>query len=67
MSESGFHKTTRLGIERSIREAFESGDMQLTNYHLDLYPTGRPRPEMSLELARHVAQLSNIVELRRVA
>lgn len=53
MSETGFEKTTRLGLERAIIDFFNAQDIRSVNEKLDIYPTGRPRSEVSLEVARH--------------
>ena len=67
MTESGFSKVTREGIERNIDEAVNAGDGGLVNYNLDLWPTGRPREEITLEAAHHIAKgctpLKNVVAL----
>ena len=41
--ESAFELSTRQGIERDITEAFEAGDMALTNTKLEIWPYGRFR------------------------
>lgn len=43
MSESGFHKVVREGIERNIAQALAAGDSDLANAQLDIWPYGRPR------------------------
>lgn len=55
MSESGFAKVTREGIERMITAAHQAGDSNLASEKLDIWPTGFPRPEISAELAHHIA------------
>lgn len=55
MSESGFQKVTREGIERSITDAANAGDSNLANDQLDKWPTGHSRKEISLEAAHHIA------------
>lgn len=51
MSESKFSQVTREGIERNITEAYEAGDINLTNEQLDIYPTGHPRPEIVMDIS----------------
>lgn len=64
MTESGFHKVTREGIERNITVAQNAGDAALANYHLDRHPSGHLRSEVSLEVAHAIA--SNCTPLRKV-
>lgn len=56
MSESGFHKVTREGLERNILEAYTAGDIKLANDYLDKYPTGHERKLISLEAAHYIAK-----------
>lgn len=58
MLESGFEKTTRLGLEARIRDHFTAGDIKVVDELLDIYPSGRTRPDMSLEQARHAANMA---------
>lgn len=53
MSESHFQRVTRQGIEGNINQAYEKEDMHLVNEQLDIWPYGRPRPAVSLEVARY--------------
>lgn len=62
--ESSFAQVTREGIERTINEAVNAGDMNLADAQLDIYPTGFSRPEISLEQAHEIAKHSQ--PLRKV-
>lgn len=56
MGESHFERVTRQGIETRIGEALLAGDSNLMNEQLDIWPTGRPRPTVSLEAARYAVK-----------
>lgn len=55
--ESGFSKVTREGIERNIIEALAANDIDLVNAQLDIYPTGRPRPDEPYVLEDRLEEL----------
>ncbi len=64
MAESHFERVTRRGIETRITDAHNAGDSNLANAQLDIYPTGRPRPELSLEVARHAVDAQSRLTLQ---
>lgn len=59
MSETPFNKTIRLGLEARLRDHYKAGDVHVVNDLLDIYPTGFPRPEISVETARHVIEMAH--------
>ncbi len=56
MAESAFQLTTRQGIERDITDSHNKHDSDQVNEKLDLWPYGRERPEVSLEVARYAVK-----------
>lgn len=56
--ETPGNKTIRLSKERLIVDYNKAEDSDKVNKALDTYPYGKERPPISLEQARHVANLS---------
>lgn len=58
MNETGFERTTRLTLEKTIKEHFIAGDIRMVDEVLDKYPKGHLRKEISLEQAHHIARVA---------
>lgn len=56
MAESHFQRVTRQGIEGNINHDYEAGDMHQVDERLDVWPYGRRRPDVSLEVARYAVR-----------
>lgn len=65
MSETHFNIAVRKTIETDLVEAYKAGDSNQVNAKLDIYPGGRPRPNISIEAAHHIAKWG--LEDRKVA
>ena len=56
--ETPGNKTIRLSKERLIVDYNKAGDSDKVNKALDTYPYGKERPPISVEQAKHIANLS---------
>ncbi len=51
IGETPGNKTIRLGIEAKIKDFYANDDIKQVNALLDVYPHGKPRPEIALQIA----------------